>query len=204
MEQSEVTDLPKRKSLSLFALTSIVVLIILSLLAIKFLSTQTSTHVEFKEESTNSAYLASPTLKIDISGAVENPGVYTLSAESRIQDALVAAGGLSLAADRDWVAKYLNLAQKAIDGTKIYIPNKTEAKVTVSQGSTLGVATAGNELININTASSFELDSLPGVGEVTVQKIISGRPYQKTDELLTKKIVNKSTFEKIKDKISTY
>jgi len=59
MEQSEANDLPKRKSLSLFALTSIVVLIILSLLAIKFLSTQTSTHVEFKEESTNSAYLAS-------------------------------------------------------------------------------------------------------------------------------------------------
>ena len=57
-------------------------------------------------------------------------------------------------------------------------------------------------LININTASFEELDTLPGVGKVIGQKIINNRPYSSIEELQTKKIVNKSTYEKIKDLIT--
>ena len=60
------------------------------------------------------------------------------------------------------------------------------------------------DLININNASESELDSLPGIGKVTAQKIISGRPYQTIKELKTRKIVGNSTFEKIKNLISVF
>ena len=58
---------------------------------------------------------------VDIQGAVASPGVYQLAAGSRVNDLLIKAGGLSGGADRDWVAKNINLAQKLADGVKIYI-----------------------------------------------------------------------------------
>jgi len=58
--------------------------------------------------------------------------------------------------------------------------------------------------ININTASEAELDMLWGIGPATAQKVISGRPYQKTEDLLNKKIVKTNVWEEIKDKISVY
>ena len=61
---------------------------------------------------------------IDISGEVINPGVYRLTGEVRVNDILIKAGGLSANADRDWVAKNLNLAEKLIDGEKIFIPKR--------------------------------------------------------------------------------
>jgi DNA uptake protein ComE-like DNA-binding protein len=57
-------------------------------------------------------------------------------------------------------------------------------------------------LININEASEGQLDTLYGVGPATAQKIIGGRPYSDIQELLTKKIVSRSVFDKIKDRIS--
>ena len=58
-------------------------------------------------------------------------------------------------------------------------------------------------IINLNTASAEELDTLPGVGAVTVNKIINGRPYSTIEDLLNKKIVNKGVFENIKGLITT-
>ncbi len=138
------------------------------------------------------------TIKIDVEGAVEKPGVYELTKDSRIKDSLVAAGGLSADADREYVAKNINLAQKLIDGTKIYIPQKNENLINLSNSGN------ASTLINLNLASASELDKLSGVGPTTAQKIIAGRPYQSVDELLSKKIVGKSVFEKIKDQITIY
>lgn len=143
-------------------------------------------------------------IKIDVSGAVLNPGVYELKSSDRIQEALIKAGGLAENADRVWVAKNLNLAQKLTDGAKIYIPSQTENSNPSSGLSNLGDLGNLSHLININTASAEELDTLSGVGPATAQKIISGRPYETIDDLLNKKIVGKSVFEKIKDKISVY
>ena len=134
---------------------------------------------------------------VDIEGAVMSPGVYKVSADSRIVDVLAEAGGISEDANRDWVEKNINLAKKASDGLKIYIPRIGEEVLSISQNS----AQAG-AVININTASASDLESLPAVGPVTAQKIIDGRPYSQIGELIDRKIVGAATFEKIKDKIS--
>ncbi|HYM65593.1 MAG TPA: helix-hairpin-helix domain-containing protein, partial [Candidatus Sulfotelmatobacter sp.] len=117
----------------------------------------------------------------------------------------ISAQGLSEDADRDYISKNINLAQKLSDGAKIYIPKIGEV-VSLNQNSesnVLGVQ-AQTSLININSATSESLDSLPGVGPVTAQKIINSRPYATIDELLSKKIVSNSVFTKIKDKITVF
>lgn len=145
-------------------------------------------------------------ITIDVEGAVLKPGIHTLPAESRVQDALILAGGMSQKADVAKVAQSMNLAAKVIDGGKIYIPFEGEPSNTSIQSggqnsseNTLGVSTG---LININTAGETELDTLSGVGPATAQKIISARPYGSVDELLSKKAVGKSVFEKIKEKVT--
>lgn len=137
---------------------------------------------------------------VDVSGAVEKPGVYEIKNEGRYREALAAAGGLSGDADREYVEKYVNLAAKVSDGIKIYIPKVNEQVLGTNSD---GIKTI-NSLININTASLGELDTLAGIGQVTGQKIIDNRPYGKIEELLEKKIVGNSVWEKIKDKISVY
>lgn len=145
------------------------------------------------------------TIAVDIEGAVQKPGVYKLPLDSRVQDMLIAAGGLAKDADREKVAKSLNLAAKLTDGAKLYIPFIGEVAVvegTNGGGSVMGDATNG--VININSAPESELDSLPGIGRVTANKIISNRPYGSIDELAQKKIVGQKVFEEIKEKISVY
>lgn len=141
-------------------------------------------------------------LHVDVEGAVVAPGVYVLSQNARVQDGLVAAGGLSGSADRDFVSKSLNLAAKLTDGAKIYIPKAGESPQSASATSTS--AGAQVHLIDINSASSDELDSLPGVGPVTAQKIITGRPYTSVSDLQAKKIVSSSVYAKIKDLVTAY
>lgn len=132
---------------------------------------------------------------VDVGGAVINPGVYQLGAEARVNDALVTAGGLAQEADRDWVEKNLNLAQKLTDGQKLYIPVVEEKE---KKGSSL------TDKININMASVAELDRLWGVGEATAKKIIENRPYGSVEELLTKKIIKSNVYEEIKDEVAVY
>jgi competence protein ComEA len=153
---------------------------------------------------------------VDVEGAVEKPGVYKLGAEARVNDALVAAGGVSAGADSEWIAKYVNLAQPLADGVKIYIPQVGEqesVKITASNeegkvgvvdqpGEVIGISTQGK--ININSASSSELDSLWGIGEKRAAAIIENRPYGSIEELLEKKIVPSNVFDRIEDQIGIY
>lgn len=152
--------------------------------------------VVISKNETNTA----PTVIVHVSGAVMHPGIYTLAENARIADAVSAAGGMRDDADEDWIAQKLNLAQKINDGGKIYIPSKNENR---SQDQP-HIINAESALISINDATLSELDTLSGVGATTAQKIIDGRPYQSIDELLSRKIVNKATFEKIKEKVSVY
>lgn len=144
------------------------------------------------------------TILIDVEGAVENPGLYKLPQESRIQDALIAAGGMAATADREYIAKNINLAIRLTDGAKIYVPFLGELITAPSVLSASSGEISVGSLININIASETQLDSLPGIGPVTAQKIIVGRPYGSIDELLNKKIVGAKVFDQIKSKISIY
>ena len=138
---------------------------------------------------------------IDIGGAVIKPGVYKLTQDSRTVDALAAAGGLSEDADRVWVEKNINLAGKLSDGLKIYIPRAGEEILSGSSQSSQSQGTSG-PVLNINTASMSDLEALPGIGEVTANKIIGARPFSSPEELLNRKVVGQATYEKIKDLIS--
>lgn len=150
-------------------------------------------------------------LTVEISGAVIVSGVYQLDNGSRINDLLIAGGGFSADADRVWTDKYLNRAAKLTDGQKVYIPvanNQSDDKSanfgTVYQnGSSTNVSDSSN-LVNINTASLSQLDTLPGIGPVYGQKIIDHRPYSKTEELVTSGVITQTIYEKIKNSVSVY
>lgn len=150
---------------------------------------------EFPKES----LVQSQKITVDVSGAVANPGVYQLQKDSRVEDAIKAAGGLREKVNSEYVSKSLNLAQKVSDGMKIYLPFEGETG-GVSGGSVAGIVQSGK--VNLNTGTQAELEDLPGIGPVTAGKIISGRPYAKVEDLLDQKIVSKATFEKIKDSLS--
>jgi len=148
------------------------------------------------------------TIFVDLQGAVEKPGVYELSGDSRLNDLLVLAGGLSASADREWVERNLNLAQKLVDGGKLYVPRQGETLLRqgyAGQGVGSNGQIAGvSEKININSAPASELDSLWGVGEKRAQAIIDDRPYQSIEELLNRKIIPQNVYERIKDEITAF
>lgn len=139
------------------------------------------------------------TIWVDLAGAVMQPGVYELPSGSRFKDLLAQAGGLAAGADREWVEKNLNLAQKLEDAQKVYIPSQME-----TEGEVAGEETAVSGKININTASASELDTLWGIGEARAKAIIDSRPYSSVNELQTKKVIPSNVFERIKDEITVF
>lgn len=150
-------------------------------------------------------------ITVEISGAVINPGVYKLQNGSRIDDLLIAGGGFSASADRGWSDKYLNRAAKLTDGQKVFIPVVNQQTEVGSANST-GVYQSGssqnssdsNSLVNINTSTLSELDSLPGIGPVYAQKIIDHRPYSKIEDLVESGAVTQTLYEKIKNNVTVY
>ncbi len=155
------------------------------------------------EEPSGAPEATTDKIAVDVEGAVIKPGVYEIKSDARMVDAMAAAGGLSQDADRDYVQKNINLAQKITDGLKVYIPRVGEQVLGNSAvGQSVASGGVANSVINVNTASAKDLDTLPGVGAVTAGKIIDGRPYTSVDDLLNRKIVGQATFEKIKDQIS--
>jgi len=150
-------------------------------------------------------------IAVEIAGEIIKPGVYKLPMGSRVDDLLVISGGFSASADRKWTDKYLNRASKLTDGQKVFIPSVNEQLGVLSAKNTGGDQTVSstfssdsNTLININTASLGELDSLPGIGPVYGQSIIEHRPYSNVEELLSKGALKSSVYQKVKDLVSVY
>ena len=147
---------------------------------------------------------------IDVSGEVIKPNVYKVKSGTRLKEIMDLAGGLSKSADEGFFNRNYNLSRILVDQEKIYVPSVWEINngYFVENRQTLDFITAVEKakpdigLINVNNASVEELDTLPGIGQITAEKIISNRPYQSVDELLIKKAVNKGVFEKIKNLIS--
>ena len=137
---------------------------------------------------------------VDISGAVNETGVYEFSQNERISDAIKRAGGLTDDANNEYIDRNVNQAQKLSDGMKLYFPFEDEEVSTVLGSSSETQSTGG--LININSASKSQLESLPKIGPVTAEKIIAGRPYNGVEDLLIQKVVGNSVFEQIKDLVT--
>jgi competence protein ComEA len=145
-----------------------------------------------------SSAAADAVLVVDVEGAVERPGVYRLAAGSRLADAVEAAGGFSPGVDAAAARSALNLAARLEDGQQIVVPGLGDPAPPSSGPSG---SSQGGGLIDLNRATAQQLESLPGIGPVTSGKIIAARetaPFQTVDELLSRKLVSSSTFEKVR------
>ena len=136
-----------------------------------------------------------------ITGAVPRPGVYALPKGARVQDAISAAGGFLAEADKSQI----NLAELLEDGAKLdilYIEGVSPVLATPLPD----VVTSTTELININTASIAELDTLPGIGPTTAQKIIDYRdqngPFINTEDIINVSGIGPGTYDRFKDLIT--
>jgi competence protein ComEA len=109
---------------------------------------------------------------VHVAGRVRHPGLVRLAAGSRVLDAVRAAGGTRPGADLDAV----NLARKLVDGEQIRIPARGEP-ATAAPGGAPGAGAAAGPL-DLNTATAEQLDTLPGVGEVTAGRIVAYRSEQ--------------------------
>ena len=193
--------------IEIFLIISAFVIAIISLSIFVINQTAIDTEIPILSQ-TASANQQSGKIFVDLAGAVEKAQVYEVSSGARLKDVLILAGGLSQDADRVFFARNFNLARLMQDQEKIYIPTFTEiqtnAFATIEQApiNTDSGVLGLSDKINLNTASMDQLDTLPGVGKITAQKIIQNRPYQSLEDMLNKKIVGKSVFEKIKDLIT--
>jgi competence protein ComEA len=140
-------------------------------------------------------------IKVYVTGQVARPGLYNLSKDSRVQDAIDAAGGLTDQADVNGV----NLAAKLQDGQQVDIPKippelsigtDTSGSSNGSSGGFIGTP------ININTATEAELETLPGIGPTLAQKIIDYRSafgfFAKIEDLLNVPGIGPATYDTIK------
>lgn len=116
-------------------------------------------------------------LVVDVAGAVHRPGLYHLAAGTRIADAVAAAGGATRRAD----VTLVNLAAPLADGEQVLVPVRGAA---AASGGGVPSPTAP---LDLNTATAVQLDTLPGVGPTTAQKIIDYRqtngPFRSVDDL---------------------
>ncbi len=137
-------------------------------------------------------------LFVDLKGAVVKPGVYKLEDGKRVLDAIQLAGGFQADADQTKI----NLAARLTDEMVIYIPVIGEVLV---DGSGLPTNEVDDDKININTATSGELESLPGIGAAKAASIISFReqngPFKEIEDLVNVSGIGAKSFEKLKDMI---
>lgn len=153
---------------------------------------------------------------VDISGEVRKPGVIELKEGDRIRDAIEKAGGLTKNSDTSTI----NLAYKVEDGMKIKIPSKNEKKedaeeehISMDLGDNVKSSSSNSNvnsvkkinIVNINTATEQELETLPGIGLSTANKIIQYREekgkFKKIEDLKNVKGIGDAKFEKLKDYI---
>lgn len=140
-----------------------------------------------------------PTLiMVHVSGQVYHPGIYELIEGDRVVDVVDLAGGLTKQADLDRI----NLAKKLNDEDKIYIPS-TDEILTVEAD--IIQSSSGAGLLNINTCSTKELESLPGIGEVIANRVVEYRNtsrFQKPEDIMNVSGIGDSKYEQIKDLIT--
>ncbi|OLN23418.1 hypothetical protein BTO30_05510 [Domibacillus antri] len=165
--------------------------------------------VVMKAEEEVPAEIVPVEVAVDVKGAVEMPGIYLMTSDNRVNDAINKAGGLTESADPAAV----NLAQKVQDEMVIYVPAKGEETPPVIASAApggSGRAMSGGEeqspLININTADVSRLQELPGIGEAKAKAIIDYRetdgPFAASEDLKNVSGIGDKTFEKLEPLIT--
>lgn len=186
------------------------------LLVVSFASSPSKVNLAYQEapkklskKHSDEAGSGAGEIVVDIAGAVNSPGVYHLPKPARINDLLEKAEGLSQQANHQYISRSLNLAQTLTDQQKIYIPSLGEETPELSSQlppsailPNMQSSLSEGPLLNLNDASKSELMDLPGIGEITADKIIDGRPYTSVEELSKNGVLKKNVFEDIKIKIS--
>lgn len=156
------------------------------------------------EERPSAAASTSPSapavlLLVDVAGWVRRPGVYEFPEGARVIDAIEAAGGARPGA----VLQSLNLAAPLVDGTQVLVPKEGEAPVF--PGGVPGSG-GGGALVNINSASAAELETLPGIGEVIAQRIVDHRtqngPFASVDQLLDVSGIGDAILDSIRELVT--
>ena len=158
----------------------------------------------------------SKSLVVYVCGAVSEPGVYELSFGSRINDAVIAAGGFSEEAD----TTYVNLAAEISDGAKLRIPTLVETEEIKGKGNVLSeefnsfdktgldveTKSVNSGLININSATEEELKTLPGIGDSIAARIVKYRQqngkFNSIEDIMKISGIKDKLFSKIKEYIT--
>ena len=142
-----------------------------------------------------------PELKVYISGAVARTDVYIMKEGDRLADAIAKAGGITLGAQMDCV----NLAVKVKDEAQYHVPGTGEdcqAGDTAAQGQ----SPIEDGLLNLNTASTEQMESLPGIGPVRARAIVDHRetvgPFRSTEEIMDVHGIGQGIYEGIRDLVS--
>ncbi|WP_024413525.1 helix-hairpin-helix domain-containing protein [Streptococcus suis] len=164
-------------------------------------SEQTSNSSELVEETSTEVSEESSQLVVDVKGAVAKPGLYTLEAGARVNDAVEAAGGLTSQAD----PKSINLAQKLSDEAVVYVASKDE-NISVVASTTTSSAISQEEkntsLVNLNTATEADLQTISGIGAKRAADIIAYREanggFKSVDDLNSVSGIGDKTMESIR------
>lgn len=141
---------------------------------------------------------------VDVKGAVKKPGVYQLKSRSRVQDALLKAGGMTDEAD----LKSINQAQKLVDEAVVYVAKVGENVVDVTTNTNASTSTSQAKagLVNINTATEADFQTISGIGQKRAQDIIAYREangkFKSVDDLKNVTGIGAKTLEKLKEYVT--
>ena len=140
------------------------------------------------------------TIVVDVEGAVMEPGIRELPAGARVADAVSAAGGYATDADIEAAAATINLAERLTDGAQVVVPRIGAG--TAAAGAPSAEAQAVDDEpggpVNLNTASADALEALPGIGPVTVDRIIAGReerPFSSLEDAVERGVLNRGQLD---------
>lgn len=158
--------------------------------------------IESEDSEESGEYVSLDNLYVDISGAVNSPGVYSVSSKTRLYEVVEMAGGLTDKAD----INSINQASFVEDGEKIIIPEKGEAlPASNTEGDSSALSSSSSGIININFASKEELKTLNGIGDAIAERIIEYRnstKFKSKEDIKKVKGIGDGIYDKIKEQIT--
>ena len=180
------------------------VVVVIILIVYVFTKENSTTTVEnsIMSETFTINEIKSSKIIVHIAGEVVNEGVIELEENSRINDAIESAGGVTAEAD----LSKINLASVLKDGQKVYIPSEEEIEDGYLEEENEKNILRNDGKININTATQTEFETLPGVGASTALKIINYRKengnFSSIEDIKNVPGIGDSKFDNIKDNIT--